>query len=418
MGYLTQANEKIVVQKTRLAFLLTSLFNAPFWTLYGMLIFILYKDLHATSLQITLLIALKPVVSLFSIYWSALVHKRPDRLRINVIAAGLMGHFPFFFAPWVDSVWYFIGSGALYLMAMRGIIPAWMEILKRNIPQIARERVFSLGSAISYLGAVVFPLFIGQWMDQDARVWRLFFPLTALLSLAGMIFQWRIPIVKNEETVVPSSPSLKQVLIAPWKNVWTLVKTRKDFLYYQMGFMLGGSGLMIMQPAFPSFFMDFLQLSFTELALAISVSKGIGFALTSRIWAHFLPRTNIYRFSAFVTLLAALFPLGLLMAQTHHFWIYAAYLIYGVMQAGSELSWHLSGPIFSRNEDSSAYSGTNVMTVGIRGCIAPFIGSFLCLQLNSGIVLIIGSLLCILASLQLYSNKRKNWQFESSKVTG
>jgi hypothetical protein len=81
------------------AFIWTNFLKAPFWAMYVLLVFILSKDLSATYLQITCLIALKPVVSLFSSYWSALIHKRPDRLRSNVILASLIGHAPFSSSP-------------------------------------------------------------------------------------------------------------------------------------------------------------------------------------------------------------------------------------------------------------------------------------------------------------------------------
>lgn len=367
--------------------------------MYALLVFILSKDLHATPLEITALIALKPIVSLFSPYWSCLVHKRPDRLRWNVIVASIIGHAPFFLFPWVKSPWFMIGAGAIFLMMKRGVIPSWMELLKRNLPEEKRHRTFSYGSVLSYLGGAILPILFGMWMDFDPFAWRLLFPITALLSLAGTLFLLRIP---TDKAPLEKSPfALKAALIRPWKDAYHLFKTRPDFVRYQLGFMLGGGGLMIMQPALPSFFLGELGLSYTMLATALATCKGIGFALTSRIWAGWMDRLSIFRFSALVTVLAALFPLMLLCAKWHLAWIYAAYLIYGVMQAGSELSWHLSGPLFARHEESSPYSSVNIVTVGLRGLIAPLCGSLLCTQFSSYPVLLLGGVLCLLASLQL-----------------
>lgn len=89
-------NADIRLQRTRAAFLWTWICNTPFWAMYNMLPFILYKDLHATPVQVTVIIALKPLVSIFSMYWSAWIEKRKDRLIPNVIAAGIIGHLPFF----------------------------------------------------------------------------------------------------------------------------------------------------------------------------------------------------------------------------------------------------------------------------------------------------------------------------------
>lgn len=393
-------------QRAREAFIWTNFLKAPFWALYALLIFILSKDLSATYLQISCLIALKPVVSLFSPYWSALIHKRPDRLRSNVICASIIGHAPFFFFPLWDHPWFIVASGALFLMMKRGIIPAWMEILKRNLPEGKRETTFSYGSTLSYIGGAILPILFGWMMDVQPGSWRLLFPLTSLLSLMGTYFLIRLP--TDKAPALKAHFHLREALTRPWKNSWNLFKTRPDFLRYQLGFMmLGGGGLMVMQPALPAFFLDELHLSYTALAIALASCKGIGFAATSRIWAGWMKKLDLYRLSALITLLAASFPLALLLARFDVSWVYAAYLIYGVMQAGSELSWHLSGPLFAKDEDSSVYSSTNVVTVGIRGLFVPFCGSLLCAHTNPTTVLLLGGTLSLLASVQLlYARQR------------
>lgn len=158
---------------------------------------------------------------------------------------------------------------------------------------------------------------------------------------------------------------------------------------------------MLMQPALPKFFFDSLHLSYAELAIALSACKGIGFAMTTRYWSSLMNRLNIFRFSAFVTALAALFPLVLLLSKFQVSWLYVSYLIYGVMQAGSELSWHLSGPVFAKKQDSSIFSSVNVATVGIRGCIGPFLGSLLCSHFSAPLVLFICFFLCLMATFQM-----------------
>lgn len=299
-------------------------------------------------------------------------------------------------------------------MMSRGIMPAWMEILKLNLPKESREKTFSSASAISYIVMAFLAIFFGKWMDTHPGSWKILFPITAFLSLGRMYFQYRIPIPEAPIEKTPLSTDLRTHLSKPWKNLWHLFKTRPDFVRFQIGFMLGGGGLMIMQPALPLFFDTILHMSYTELAIALSICKGIGFAATSRIWAKWMHRQNIYRFSSFVTLLACLFPLGLLLGQIELAWVYAAYLIYGIMQAGSELSWHLSGPIFAKEEDSSSFSSVNVITVGIRGLFAPFLGSLFCGLFGPISVLIFGGILCALSSLQLRMSDKQVASYEKN----
>lgn len=391
----------LYIKRTRTAFLWSYICNTPFWALYSLLPFILYKDLQASPLQITLIIALKPAVSLFSLYWSAHVNQRPDRLVANIVWANILGHLPFFFAPWINTSWFFVMASAVYMLLSRGMIPAWTEILKRNLPESYRQ-LFAYSSSVWYIGAGLFPFVFGWFLDDTYQAWRWLFPLTALLSLSAIILQVRIPIRKQEESaesnlLIDSS----HALIQPWKHAWALIRSRPDFCRYLMGFMLGGSGLIILQPALPTFFMSILKLSYTELGVAMTLCKGIGYALTSPLWARWMNQVNIYRFISATTFIACLFPLLLMGAEVYASWLYVAYLSYGVMQAGSELSWRLSGPIFSQADDSSMYSSVNVLMVGLRGCVVPLLGSFLCLIGGPILVMLLGSFLCLLATLYM-----------------
>ena len=390
-----------VIQKTRSAFIWSHVLNTPFWAIFNMLPFILYKDLHATPLQITAIIILKPAVSLFAPYWSAIIEKRRDLLLPNLIWARVAGLLPFFFFPFFDNAWFFILSFGFYMVMTRGVIPAWMELLKLNIPEVQREKVFAYGSALSYLGAAVVPFALGGLMDTVPGSWRWIFPVTALISLSAVVIKSKIIFLPENSSELkplakaPSSQPNISWLARPWVNAWKLLMRRPDFLRYQLGFMLGGAGLIIMQPALPVFFMDRLELNYTELAVALTLCKGVGFAITSHAWASVMGRIDIYRFNSWVTFLAFLFPFCLLAAQINLGWLYAGYVLYGVMQAGSELSWNLSGPLFAKEEDSSVYSSVNVLTVGLRGCFVPAIGTILALFIHASGVMLVGGGLCL-----------------------
>jgi len=197
-------------------------------------------------------------------------------------------------------------------------------------------------------------------------------------------------------------------LIKPWKSAWELLSRRPDFVRFQIGFMLGGAGLIIMQPMLPVFLMGQLNLTYTELAVALALCKGIGYAAASTGWTRLIHKINLFRFNSWVTTLACLYPLCLIAAQVNLAWLYGGFLLYGAMQAGSEMSWHLSGPIFAKNEDSSVYSSVNVLTVGLRGCFVPAIDTLLASTVHVTGVMLIGAVLCLLStiSMRAYSNER------------
>jgi hypothetical protein len=148
------------------------------------------------------------------------------------------------------------------------------------------------------------------------------------------------------------------------------------------------------------------------MLVALALCKGIGFAMASPAWVKLFRKIDIFSFSGSVTVLATLFPFLLLGAQYHLVWLYLAYIVYGIMQAGSELSWHMSGPHFAKESDSSSFSGTNILLVGLRGCVVPMLGGILCALTNSTEVILIGAFLCFLATRYLLKCGKENKKHE------
>lgn len=393
-------------RKSILTYGLTRVLDTPFWALHALIPIILYKDLGATPFQVGLLVTLKPLLSLLSMYWSSHVGGRPDRLIGNIRLARLLAYLPFFVFPFITTPWFFIFAYATYMMLQVGTVPAWMEILKRNVPKEQREKTFSYIQAFCYMGGGFLPFLIGGLMDNYTQAWRWLFPIAALIGLSSDLIQRKIPIVGTS-----SSQEIKKIadhLVKPWKEALRILKERPDFRRYQMGFMIVGAGLMVIQPALPVFFTDILKLSYTELSVAITLAKGIGFAIASPWWGRKLTKADIFNMSGAIACFASLFPLLLFFAETHLIWLYLAYFFYGIAQAGQELTWNMSGPIFSRDEDSSLYTSINVMAIGLRGAIIPLLGSFLITAISSSFPLGLGAFLCMAGGVTLYSYGQKS----------
>jgi hypothetical protein len=404
MGSLVGEAGRESYRRTRGAILWSSLLSEPLFTLYVMLAFILRKDLDATAFQIALLTMLKPVVSVFSFYWSAGVARK--KLRWNVASAGFLARLPFLFFPFVDNVWFLIGGAVVHMFFYRAGNPAWVEILNLNLPKKAREKFFSIGSALGYAEGVLIAIAFGALLDYDHQIWKLLFFGSALVGMCGVFIQMKVPIEGEDEVeaaVKEDKVSFYKRLIDPWKSSYKIMSTRPDFAKFQWGFMACGFGNMLIQPALPLFFVDVLHLTYIDLAIALSICKGLGFVFSSPLWAKAMGRFSIAHLSCAVFAATGLFPLFLILAPFSLFWLYLAYVMYGIAQGGSHLIWNLSGPIFSGKEDSSLYSGVNIVMVGIRGAVAPPLGSLLCVFLGPLIVLGVGIGLCFYGGWRMVS---------------
>lgn len=372
-------NPSVSCQKTRGAVIWTHLLNEPLQTLFHAFVaIILYQELHATKSQITLFTMIKPLVALLSLYWSFAIAKRLQKVVSNIIITGILARLPFFFVPLFDSPWLLIASAAFYMTLSRGGMPAWMEIMKQNLPEQERSKIFSLSSGLSYLEGVLLGIGIGIVLDQHSHAWKWIFPLTAAIGMISIFFQLKVPEKTAPPKIQTPALSLKEAIFSPWREAKELLARRPDFRTFQWGYMLAGAGLMVTMPALPLFFVDYLKITYTELAIAVSVCKGLGFAFSSPFWSSCLNRFGIYRTSSLVSFSFALFPLILMLALFHSTYLYLAFFWYGISQGGSHLCWHLSGTIFAKDENSYPFSNINVLTVGVRALIAPPLGGLLC----------------------------------------
>jgi hypothetical protein len=410
---------------TQTIFVGSTLLTSPLGAMFSLLAFIFVKDLQASPFQIALLVSARPIVALFSFYGNLIIKGHPSRLKSFIIFVSILGFIPCFLFPFVHNIWYFIVANAFFMMSSRAVIPAWSEIFKINLLEKERGKIFSRGSSVCYLVDIFIPLLFSPLIDSYPQSWKWIFFFLAVLQCTHIALLFLIKIKSYAESDDPHQPyhltCAKSVLWGPWKNCWTLMKQRPDFRNYQIVFMLGGAGLMFMQPILPIYFEETLKLSYTELTGAFFFCKGVSFILFSPIWAYGLTRIPIHFFNFLVTLFAGLFGLMILGASANVYWIYAAYVMYGIMQAGSTLSWHLSGPIFSKEKDSTLFSGVNVAMVGLRGCVAPFLGELLFLSTNTTIVFFGSSLLCLSgAAYSLWVNSQKeNLEFGiRKKITG
>ncbi len=385
-------------QTTRSAYIATRVLDTPFWALYNMIPVILYKDLQALPWQLALVIALKPLVSVLSTYWSSWIDSRRDRLKANIIWARTIGYLPFFFIPFFHSTWFLIFAFGLYMMLAVGIVPAWMELLRINIPHERRAKLFSYTQAFGYIGGGLFPFLLGYLLDSYSEAWRWLFPIAGTIGLSAFFFQRKMTAPENAETILDTKVTFGK----PWRSAFKLLQERPDFLLFQLGFMIVASALMIVQPILPIFFVDKLQLSYMEISIALTFCKGLGFVSASPFFARAMNNIGIYRLTGFIALTGALFPLFLLLSPFQIAWLYIAYFIYGVMQSGSEMVWNLSGPYFAHNADSSRYTSVNVIAVGVRGACIPMIGSFLGKMQGSSFVMATAMTLFLIGGYALF----------------
>lgn len=364
----------------------------PFVVLYSMIAILLTKQLNASPFEVTILTMLKPTVSVLSFYWGSFLLKKRSLLKEHLLAATSFSVIPFLFAPIVDHSWFFVIAGATYALFSKAAIPARLELLKINTKEGEKEQIFSKASCIAYSTGVIASIIFGMVLDAHPEWWKQLVCIAASMSLFSVIALSVLPddeAAKSSPTP-PAESNVKDALLQPWQETFRLLKTRPDFLHFQVGFFLAGLGLMVAMPAIPSFLTS-LDISYIELFLSIGVLKGLGFILTSNLWVTAIRRFPLHIVSGAVFCGFGVFFASLLLAIFDPRFVLIAYALYGVSQAGSHLVWNLSGPIFSGKETSFQYSSVNILAIGLRGLIGPPLGGLLAQFVSPEIAIVTGA---------------------------
>jgi MFS family permease len=402
------------ITRTKRAVILTSLVNEPLMAFFALFGFILYKEFNATEWQIAVFLMLKPVLGVFSLYWSSLAHFSKKKIIPNIVWGGLLSKLPFFLLPFVYNAWQAIFLSAWFWFFYRGTQPAWIELLKRNLPKDEQSKIYTKGNMLSYSISVVLAFAVGPLMDINPNAWKMLFPAAGLLGLVGILYQATLPLLSEgedsdyDQAKQAEISKLKGFITKPWEHVSCLLKRRKDFAFFQWGFFFGGGSIMLMKPAEMAL-VKLLPISYTHITVAIWTCKGLGFVFASPFWSQHFRAKNIYFLSGMTLIFTALcyilflFTQGPFSSMGQVTFFFLAYFVYGVWQAGSHLIWPLSGITFAGQESSSIYNTVNVLSVGIRGLIMPGLGSLLIGVVSLSAVFSIGITLCLLGAYLFFN---------------
>lgn len=381
-------------EKTKKALLWMNLSHEPFVVLYALLPFILRKNLNASILQISILSALRPILPVFSFYWSANLKNRKSSLRSNLIGAWAFARLPFLLVPWINNVWYLIFCCAVYELFNKSGIPALIEILKINIPKNARQSTYALYFVLSFLESILLGFIIAWALDWDPSLWQLMLGLSALIGLSSVILQLAVPLPIEPINPLPKSPISVQIL-QPWKEMFSLLRRYPDFARFQYGFMLGGFSLMLVAPCLSIFYVDVLQLPHSSVVTGRSILMGAGIVLSSWVWKKMLTRELVPQLTQWVLIGFSCYLFFMILSQFYIGWYYLSFLLYGIAQAGSHLLWNLSGILFSNEEDSSPFSRLNILMLGLRGAVAPALGGIFCNFFGPVSTILVGMVICL-----------------------
>ncbi len=398
-----------------LKFLVTRFLCSPLEAIFTLLIFIAAKELDASPLQLALLAGSKPISSLFAFFLSTSISGKQHLFKKYLIFINVVATLPTLAFPFVDNIWFYIGSHTIFMVGNRAMFPIWNTILKEGMPLKAMSLLQAKAISIQQGLTIICPLIFGYWIDGDKGIWKSLFCLLGIFQLMSNLVILRLPNLKHlVEIKGLSAETSLQTLTNPasqWIKSWKILTERPDFLSYLLLFFWGGAGLVMMQSTLPLFFKEQLHLSYTAITMAVSGCKGIAIIASAGLWAHWVNKVSLFRFNFYVNIFSTLFIVFVLLANFNTNFIFFAYLLYGSMQAGCELSWNMNGPFFAKEKDSTLFSTLNLPLIGVRGLIFPFLGQSIALYFGANCAFIFAGTLCLASVGYAYLLDRKQKAF-------
>lgn len=260
-----------------------------------------------------------------------------------------------------------------------GFITIRSTIWRQNYSRDMRARVTGKLATIQVLSVAVLGVGLGTAMDLDDRAFRLFFPVGAVLALAG-VWAWskvRVrqgPALVAEERRTGLEPGKGGPSINPL-SVWRLLREDRQYGAYMSCMMLLGLGNLMVTPVLVIALRDLFQMQYLGGILIANSLPLVMMPLSIPLWARLLDKVHVIEFRAIHCWFFVASSVIVTIAAVSRVpdLLYVSAMIQGLAFGGGVLAWNLGHLDFAPASRASEYMGVHVTLTGLRGLVAPFL---------------------------------------------
>ncbi len=375
------------------------------------------KTFGASSLLITVVQATPAFANLVSIIWGAMIVGRPKLPAFLALAcASVAVTLSVAFTPHSPmGGWIFALQICLARAFMSGVVTTRASLWKSNYPKSHRGRITANLQIVRTLMSL--PVILGGGLLFDLRpdAYHWFYPIVAVLGALGLLFL-KGERVRGErralneranaddaEPIADSGviqPFSLVALISPTKLFSRMGQVLRDdprFARYCKAQMCIGSANLMAMPVNTIVLTKVMHLSYTSSNALLDLIPRAVTILMLPVWARHFDRVGVLRFRTSNSLCwcgSLLFcGFGAMLAawhntsngNTHHpvtGYFLVGILFYGVgrlfeglAQSGGAIAWNIGHLHFAEDDKAELYMGIHVSLTGLRGLIAPFVGT-------------------------------------------
>lgn len=310
--------------------------------------------------------------------------------------------------------WIFAAQIIIARVLASGIVTIRSAIWRSNYPREVRGQITARIAAVATFVLAV-TTFVGSAMlDRNPSAYVYLYPAAALLGAIG-IYQFgkirvrrEVLLLQREDQVyAPRPEGLAETNESNVMNyqpqpgrwtfhrifgqAWTILREDKAFRDYQRWQFLSGMSFMMMTPAL--IYMVSTQMTdpnrdYLLATIVVQIIPMVVALIFTQIWAPLFDRVHITQFRV-IQGCVAVFAHSIVYAGA--LWglhtgdvgygalaiVAAGQVLIGVTNGGGALAWNLGHNDFATADKASLYMGVHVMLTGLRGCFAPFLGSWL-----------------------------------------
>jgi MFS transporter, DHA1 family, staphyloferrin B biosynthesis exporter len=340
---------------------LGALFVAAFIGVVGPFTAPLAVRLGASKLEMGLLTAAPFIANLTAGFWAALSQNgSPIRWVVvpHAVWRILLGLVGLMKAPWL-----IVATSLTAHLAVTAAGPAYGRLMQQAYPPETRGRLMGFVRVLLSGGMFVTVLFAGRLIDRFGPAWVFLGAGAAGLIGIGFFALIRVPEAGGEKR--PKLKAMGQIRLAAEDPA---------FRRYLIAALLFHGGVLLAVPVYPQFQVQVLNLTNTEISyLAMSWTGAwlTSYAICGYLADRIGPRLIVLAAAGLYLGLPLTYAIGIF------FWLI---LIGALCQGAADAAMDLGTWAFilqSNPEKVGAYTSAHMMAVGLRGAVAPLLGSAL-----------------------------------------
>ncbi len=267
--------------------------------------------------------------------------------------------------------------------------PAYAAVIKEVYPDDQRGRIVSLTRAAIIAAQMVSTLIAGWLLSSTAfgplKGYQVVFPVAAIVGVAGA---WIYSRVHPGESAMPreeapedqkSGPldGVKGTLVFVWGTLGIL-KTDVAYRWFALSVFTYGFGNLLNLPILPLLQVDELHIAKWQVSL-FTILTQVTMVGSYFFWGRFVdrrsPQLAVVVNIVLTTLISVVYIATGTVLPANAWWLVPAFLISGIVNAGIDIAYFSALLTFAGDRDVSRYQALQSFLLGVRGSIAPFIGS-------------------------------------------